>query len=100
MEDNAWPRRANLVDEFLESENNYRMDRWVGRVMNLGMALTQWSPRSPDLTICVFLVRNGRNKVFIPTLPVGLAELNQRITAAIGGFDSDTLRLFSVNVKE
>ncbi|GFU16139.1 hypothetical protein TNCV_2048401 [Trichonephila clavipes] len=36
-------------------------------------------------------VREGQDKVFVPSLFVHLAELTQRITAAIDGFDSDTL---------
>jgi hypothetical protein len=56
------------------------------------MSLTWWPPRSPDLTPCAFLLWGYvKDKVFVPPVPVTLADLKQRITTATAGVDEDML---------
>ncbi|GFU45159.1 uncharacterized protein TNCV_4236031 [Trichonephila clavipes] len=60
------------------------------------MPLTQWPPKIPDLTLADFFLCKGQ--VFVPPLPVDLAELKQRITTIIDGLDSCTLTCVSVKI--
>ena len=67
--------------------------RWIGWSADENMALTCWSPRSPDLTPCdFFLWGYVKDRVFVPSLPVSLNELKQCITTAVASVDEDTLR--------
>jgi len=57
------------------------------------MALTCWPPRGPDLTPCEFFLWGYiKERVFVPSLPVSLNELLQRITTAVASVDKDMLR--------
>jgi len=57
------------------------------------MALTCCPPRSPDLTPCDFLLWEYiKDRVFVPSLPVSLNEMKQRITTAVSSVDEDMLR--------
>ncbi|GFW96900.1 uncharacterized protein TNCV_2160351 [Trichonephila clavipes] len=57
---------------------------WIGRIGDYRMPLTQWAFRSPNLTLRDFFEwRYVKDKVFVPILPVHLAELNQCISASI-----------------
>ncbi|KAJ4437533.1 hypothetical protein ANN_17678 [Periplaneta americana] len=62
--------------------------RWIGRG-----GPTSWPPRSPDLTpLYFFLWRFLKDKVYVPLLPANLAELRNRITAAVELVTPDMLQ--------
>ena len=47
-----------------------------------------WPPRSPDLTPCdFFLWGYVKDHMFVPHMPLDLAELRQRIEHAVAGID-------------
>ncbi|GFW31530.1 hypothetical protein TNCV_4419651 [Trichonephila clavipes] len=54
----------------------------VKGVDELGTTQPQWPPRNPDFTPCDFFLW-GYVKEKVPSLPLDLAGLKQRITAAI-----------------
>jgi hypothetical protein len=53
------------------------------------MVLTRWPPRSADLTPCGSFLWEDR--VFVPSLPVSVNDLKQRITTAVASVDKDIL---------
>ncbi|KAJ8888192.1 hypothetical protein PR048_007679 [Dryococelus australis] len=56
------------------------------------VSMTQWPPRSPDLTPCdLSLWGHLKDKVFVPSLPQTLPQLRQRITTAVESITTDTL---------
>jgi hypothetical protein len=67
--------------------------RWIGRTSNEDSALIPWSPRSPDLTPCDFLLSGCIiDKVYVPTLPRNSPEHHQTIVAAVDTIDVDMLQ--------
>ncbi|GFU96733.1 uncharacterized protein TNCV_839581 [Trichonephila clavipes] len=58
--------------------------RWIGRVADYNIPLTQWSPRSSDLTHC-----NLYQWVYVKERysSVGPMELKQRVTITIDELD-------------
>ncbi|GFV32171.1 uncharacterized protein TNCV_1674591 [Trichonephila clavipes] len=92
----APPHRSANVPDYLDEHLPHW---WIRRVNDYNVRLTQWPPRSPDLTFCDFLLWGFvKDKVFVPNLPVDLADLKQRITTVIDGLDSDILTRVSVEV--
>ena len=65
---------------------------WTGRAAKGDNQLLPWPPRSPDLTPCAFFlwgfVKDG---VYVPTLPMSLTELRDRITHAQQTITADML---------
>ena len=56
------------------------------------LALQFWSPRSPDLTPCDFLLWGFVKKVvYVPSLPTTLNDLKKRITTAVNSVTQDIL---------
>src|SRR5215510_5864562 len=77
------------VREFL---NNQIPQRWIGRTGPHDLALHQWPPRSPDLTVCeYFLWGFIKDSVYVPPLPATVIELRNRITAAVESVHPDML---------
>ena len=78
--------------EVREYRNERLLGRWVGRAAATDNTFCTWPPRSPDLTVCDFLVWGFvRDNVYIPALPKTLSELRGRINSAIGNVTQDLL---------
>ena len=72
--------------------NQFLPGRWIGRATNADNTFCTWPPRSPDLTVCDFFLWGYiKDSVYIPPLPVTLAELRRRITAASENITQDML---------
>ncbi|GBM86310.1 hypothetical protein AVEN_248207-1 [Araneus ventricosus] len=66
--------------------------RWIGRAGLDDAPLLSWPPRSPDLTPCDFFLWGYVNdKVYVPTMPITLQALQERITAAVTDIDGNML---------
>ena len=66
--------------------------RWIGRASQDDSPLLPWPPRSPDLTPCDFFLWSFvKDHVFVPPMPLDLAELRQRIEHAVAGIDHQML---------
>ncbi|KAJ4451154.1 hypothetical protein ANN_02596 [Periplaneta americana] len=80
-QDGAPPYWHRYVRGFL---NQSLPQRWIGHMGNQDLGLHFWPPRSPDLTPCdLFLWGNLKEAVYNPPLPTTLAELRNRVTAAV-----------------
>jgi len=89
QQDGAPPHWGGEVRRFL---NHKLPQRWIGRTGPADLALHQWPPRSPDLTVCdFFLWGNVKDRVYVPPLPTTLNELRHRITAAVAAVTKDML---------
>ena len=76
QQDGAPPHYLKNVRDFLDLRFP---GRWIGRG-----GPTSWPPRSPDLTpLDFFLWGFLKDQVYVPPLPANLAELRNRITAAV-----------------
>ena len=65
---------------------------WIGRASQDGSLFLPWPPRSPDLSPCdFFLCCYVKDHVFVPLMPLDLAELRQRIEHAVAGIDDQML---------
>ena len=65
---------------------------WIGRAAKGDSHLLPWPPRSLDLTPCSFFLWGFvKDSVYIPTLPMSLRELRDRITHALLTITADML---------
>ena len=65
---------------------------WIGRASQDDSPLFPRPPRSSDLTPCdFFLWGYVKDHVFVPSMPVDLAELRQRLEHAVAGIDHQML---------
>jgi hypothetical protein len=63
----------------------------MGRGSGNDQPLMLWPPRSPDITLCVFLWGYVQDRVFVPPLPRDLADLKARIIAAVKNINAPML---------
>ncbi|GFX26277.1 uncharacterized protein TNCV_948761 [Trichonephila clavipes] len=87
--DGSPPQWAANMRDYLDEHLPYG---WIERIANYNIPLTQWLSISTDLTFCDFF-QSGYLKegVFVPTVPVDLAELKQRIKLVVIEFNSEAL---------
>ena len=84
--------RASSVVIIRHFINTNLPQRWIGRFGQEDVALMRWTPRSPDLTPCDFLLWGFvKDAVFVSTVPANLQVLRDRITAAAALIDRDML---------
>ena len=66
--------------------------RWIGRASQDDSPPLPWPPRSPDLTSCDYVLWGYvKDHMFVPHMPLDLAELQQRIEHAVTGIDHQML---------
>jgi hypothetical protein len=67
-------------------------NRWSGRAGAADEEWIKWSPRSPHLTPCDFLLWGyAKEQVFVPLLPLDIDELKLIITADIETIERNML---------
>jgi len=72
--------------------NRVLQQRWIGRAAKGENHLLPWPPRSLDVTPCDFFLWGFVNdSVYVPTLPMFLKELRDRITHALQTITADML---------
>jgi hypothetical protein len=76
QQDGAPPYYHREVCEYL---NTRLLGQWIGRAVPI-----EWPPRSPDLTpLDFFLWGFIKGRVFVPSLPANVVQLQTRVTAAV-----------------
>lgn len=89
QQDGAPPHWHLDVRQFL---NRSLPQRWIGRSGNEDLSVLAWPPRSPDLTPNdFFLWGYVKQAVYVPPLPTTLADLRNRVTAAVHSVTQDML---------
>jgi len=78
--------------QFHSDLSEHLPDRCAGRAADTDSTFCTWTPRSPDLTVCVFFLWVFvKFNVYVPPLPKALPELRERINTVIGNVTQDML---------
>jgi hypothetical protein len=82
MQQNGAPMHFRL--DVLHCLNDVPPHRWIGRSVHEDLMFCLWPARSPDLTPCdYFLWVYVKEKVFVPSQPMNIPDMKNRITAAV-----------------
>jgi len=66
-----------------------------GRAGQNDQVFCKWPPRSPDLTVCDFFLWGCvKDRVYVPSLPATVDELQECIPAAVKSVTPDMLQRF------
>jgi len=95
QQDGAPPHWHKEVREY---RNEHLPGRWVGRAADTDNTFCTWPPRSPDLTVCDFLLWGFvKDNVYVPPLPKTISECDSASTPQSGTSHETCLRGFGGN---